>query len=372
MRQGNYRTVQIGKLHFQNHEDEDLSNRPPNQYGFDVFRLSEEPGCYEDAYRKWLRGEHPEYVQTFTVPRPMSPARHEERTNMKVLDAPWQFSHSGWVSTQACRYLYSWNKRPEPQFMHLGFYAPHPPLNPTVEMFQPYQDMALPPLNRDESDWNDPDSFSDEVLLNYKRHFYAMVTGVDMAIGQLLNTLEAQGELDDTLIVFNSDHGDACGDHGRTGKGPSFYEGIMHLPLIMHWPNGLKPSSGRRVSELVEMVDIVPTLLELCDLPVPRAVAGKSWAEPLRSGAPFQGRSDILAIHDDTYAMLQTPIYKYVRQQKGDDYKEILYDLQNDPRELENIATHPENEAILNELRNRLLSRVLNASSSITERRLRF
>ena len=144
LRSAGYRTVQIGKLHFQCHEDKDLDPRPADDYGFDVFRLAEEPGCYDDAYMKWLRGTYPQYVEDFTVPRPMTPERRKELYNSKVIDAPWEASYSGWIAEQVCNYLGAWGPRPDPQFIHCGFYAPHPPLNPTTEMMAPYLGTELP------------------------------------------------------------------------------------------------------------------------------------------------------------------------------------------------------------------------------------
>lgn len=369
---GGYRTVQIGKLHFEGHEDHDLDPRARNSYGFDVFQLSEEPGCYEDAYRTWLRGEYPGLVEQFTVPRPMSDERKQERTNFKVLDAPWEASHSGWVATQACRYLSSWGTRGEPQFLHLGFYAPHPPLNPTRDMFAPYAEAEIPRPLLEEEDWNARSDLDEETLVEYRRHFYAMVTGVDLAVGKLLDMLESKSMLDDTLIIFSSDHGDACGDHGRTGKGNSFYDSIMRLPLVMHWPNGLKASAGRRIDGLMEMVDVLPTLLELTGLPVPRAMSGRSFAEALTTGEPVDGRAEVYAVHGPGHIMIRTESHKYLRYVRGNEVQEVLYDLENDPCEYRNAANDPALAEVLADLRSRALSRTIHASASIRERRVRF
>ena len=105
-----------------------------------------------------------------------------------------------------------------------------------------------------------------QVLVDYRRHFFAMVTGVDMAIGRIIERLKEQGQYEDTLIIFNSDHGDLNGDHGGTSKGPNWYEGVMHLPWVMSWPKVLG-TEGRRISGLVEMVDVLPSMLGLSELP---------------------------------------------------------------------------------------------------------
>jgi len=368
-RAGDYRTVQIGKLHFQCHQDHDLDPRARDAYGFEVYQLSEEPGCYEDAYRTWLRGEHPEYVEQFTVPRPASYERRAESQEFRVIDAPWELSHSGWIATQAERYLYSWGKPPEPQFLHLGFYAPHPPLNPTREMFDPYRGEQIPPpIGLDGTRVFSP--LDGDVLTEYRRHFAAMVTGVDFAIGRLVAALKKNGDFEDTLIVFSSDHGDLCGDHGGISKGPSWYDGIMRLPLVMHWPAGLG-TEPRRVEGFFEMVDLLPTLLGLSGAPVPGAMAGRDLSGPLLDGSEVPGREDVLAVHPGSL-MLRNEGWKYLRYRVDGNVTEILYDLYGDPEEYWDRAGDPSVRHVVDGMRARALDRLAEASEPVTPRRFRF
>jgi len=368
---GGFQTVQIGKLHFEQHEDHDLDPRPRHDYGFDIFWLSEEPGCYQDAYMTWLGTEHPEYVETFRLPRPVSPGRHGEIEG-RVLDAPWEYSHSGWIAETACRFLdakrLESSRRPR-QFLHLGFYAPHPPLNPTREMFEPYEGEELPTPEWAEKEWEDKpeplrnmlQAWSDwplDKFLNYRRHFYAMVTGVDMAVGKILARLESQGLLDDTLIVFSSDHGDMCGDHRMILKHASYYDELMRQPLVLFWPHGLG-GKGRRVGALVEMIDALPTLLELSDCAVPEVMAGKSYASPLLDGGGIGGRESVFAYHEPGWAMLRTRTHKYIRYGPG---AEVLYDLSENPAETRNRAAACAKE--LAEMHELMLQRALEASRS--------
>jgi arylsulfatase A-like enzyme len=365
-----YQTTQIGKLHFQPHEDNDLDPRPRNQYGFDVFYAAEEPGCYEDAYRTWLGTEHPEYKEALKIERSSSPNRPRLNNPAgnyegKVVDAPWQASFSGWIAQMACNFLDQRHRRHRHQFMHLGFYAPHPPLNPTKEMFEPYKvrKLSVPVFNEQERKesrlseklWNE------ERLVAYKRHFYAMTTGVDFAIGQLLEKLEALGELDDTLIILNSDHGDACGDHFELEKFYDlFHDGVVRVPLVFHWPNGIR-AKGQRVESLVELVDILPTLMELCGCPIPDVLVGRSYAQALLDGILPEGRDDTLTYSfdaDGAHALLTTPRYKYWIS-RG---REVLWDLQSPDSESRNIAN--DKPAIIADLRFRLLKRLAEAGRS--------
>ena len=376
-----YNTVHIGKLHFQPHEENDLDPRARYNYGFEIFWLAEEPGCYEDAYTKWLRSEYPQYAKAFKTVRPISPTRPPVYEGC-VIDAPWEASYSGWVANQAERYL-GWHNpkvyKPwhtyfkQKQFMHLGFYAPHHPLNPTTEMFKPYSNVEILLNQINEREWEDkPRPLSDilqsykdipvEKFIEYRRYFYAMVTGVDMAIGKILKKLESENMLDDTLIVFMSDHGDMCGDHRLISKEVTFFDEIMKVPCVLYWPKGFG-TKGRKIDGLIEMVDLLPTLVELCGGNVPEVMQGKSYAKELLNNKVPSAREDVIAFHHPDFAMIRTNEYKYIRYNSFN--TEVLYDFSDDFSEVVNrIKDKPE---VLNKMRERMLSRFLAAGRSVLE-----
>ncbi len=370
---GDYSTTQIGKLHFQPHEDCDLDPRERYSYGFDKFYLAEEPGPYDDAYMKWLTTEYPDLVETFRIPRSLNPERNSSE-NSTVIDAPWQASFSGWVAEQTKRHIggFGGNKKLDRDFIHMGFYAPHPPLNPTREMFAPYENASVKSphfqLTGESRDKPLPlanilgryKSWSHDKHLNYRKHFYAMVTGVDMAIGEVMEYLRQRDELDDTLIVFSSDHGDMCGDHSSCSKHSSFYDEIMHLPLILYWPNGLG-TTARRIPGLIEMVDLLPTLLGLCSITVPRVMPGNDYSQELFDGTDIKGRDTVMAFHYPDSIMLRSKDYKYIRYSENE---EVLYDLTNDPRETINCVGNSKYMGMLNQMRNKSLARLAAASRS--------
>lgn len=359
-----YQTAQIGKLHFQSHEDCDLDPRARNDYGFDVFWLAEEPGPYEDAYVKWLRSEFPDFERTLRVSRSSSPQRVHEKEG-EILDVPWQASFSGWVGTQTERYLTSWGGRQDKQFIHMGFYAPHPPLNPTREMFEPYidSDITLPESETNQSDdkpypmskmLNHLSDWTMEKFEQYRRHFYAMVTGVDMAIGHLIDELEDKVMLDDTLLIFSSDHGDMCGDHRMTGKNHSFFDEIMHLPLVMYWPSGFG-KNGMRVKGLTEMVDLLPTVLGLCGSDIPETMSGRDYSTSLLAGEEPNTRDEVMAVHGvENYMMIRTSNYKYIRYSEN---QEVLFDLVSDPGEIINRVVDQKYISALEDMRRRCRAR---------------
>ncbi len=367
-RNAGFQTAQIGKLHFQSHEDCDLDPRPRHSYGFDVFWQAEEPGPYEDAYLKWLRGEHPGLVDLFRVPRSNSPHRIAGES-CTVLNAPWQASFSGWVAEQTSRYLSGhFGQRTDNQFIHMGFYAPHPPLNPTADMFAPYKDIVIPAARIHDNEGDDKPEMLKRWLDQadpgradeYRRHFLAMVTGVDFAVGQLVATLTQIGALEDTLIVFSADHGDMCGDHGIYGKGHHFYDEVMHLPLALHWPRGLG-TAERRVKGLFEMVDLLPTLMGLCGLPAHPAMAGKSCSEALLENREPEGRESVFAYHDPGHVMVRTEAGKYIRFADGG---EVLYDFADREAERVNHALDPACKKQLDHMRGLAMARILEATRS--------
>ncbi len=385
MRAAGYHTVQIGKLHHQCHEDFDQDPRARHDYGFDVFWCDEEPGCYDGPYLRWLASEAPDELNLFRVPRPTAPGRTKDATHPKVLDAPWTHSFSGWIAEQCERYLHSWGGsrgKQKRQFMHLGFYAPHPPLNPTRDMMEALEGQELPPLPDSSGEWQDkPDPLAwqlrnpalpPEQMDEYRRHMAAMVTGIDFAVGQVLTGLEQAGILEDSLIVVCSDHGDYNGDHGLILKGPAGYDGVYKVPLFLHWPKGLE--AGRREPGLVELVDLLPTLLGLAEQQVPAAMSGCDWSSHLRAeSAENLGREDVFAQHAGNQFMLRTAEWKYLRFHADQEHPtEVLYDLKQDPGETRNRAEDPACAEILSRMRERCFQRLTQASRSLKPRRLNF
>jgi arylsulfatase A-like enzyme len=131
----------------------------------------------------------------------------------------------------------------------------------------------------------------------------------------------------------------------------------------MHWPAGLG-AERRDVDGLFEMVDVLPTMLGLCGAHVPDMMIGRSMAEGLTAGAKVEGREDALAYMEPGVAMLRTEKWKYLRYGPG---REVLYDLAEDPPEVTNRAGDPGCADTLAELRDRMLTRVLQASRTHRE-----
>lgn len=369
-----YLTAQIGKLHFQPHDNLDYDPRPRHSYGFDVFWPSEERGNYSDPYYHWLEGKYPQHAAAFRVPRSSDPRRSWTEKHPQPIDAPWQASHAGWIVQTAAEYLGS--RGHAHHFLHLGFYNPHPPLTPVVEAWKAYDDRTLPPRAARPEEWSDKPEplasilrqrrdWSEDDFAGYRRGLAALVTEMDLAIGWFVRRLREVHLLDDTLLIFSSDHGDFAGDHAITHKSEACYDQVMRVPLILHWPAGL---GGRRrdCHGLMEMIDLLPTLLGLAGGHVPEVMAGRDLSQALREGRAPEGRRDVLAYHHLGTAMLRTATHKYLRYEPGGG--EALYDLTADPGEFVNRAGDPGCAATLESLRHRMLARALRASTSVRTR----
>lgn len=168
------------------------------------------------------------------------------------------------------------------------------------------------------------------------------IRAADAAIGRLVKYLKSHQLYDRTTIVVTSDHGEAFGEHGETGHGLFTYDTTLRVPLIVKQPGA--ESGGRRVADVVQIVDIVPTILDLAKAPIPGNLRGKSlvplfegdrrgptlvYAESLYSRY-HHGWSELLSITDGRYRFISAPA-------------EELYDLESDPAENDNvIAAHPD------------------------------
>lgn len=369
--QAGYRTVNIGKLHFLPHygRDHTQNDREYSGYGYDTNLLSDEPGCYRDAYIRWVERVAPEHLEGVRVPVPV-PGKDNGRGHFQgwVFGAPEEFSHPAWIAHEACKFISAYEDD-KPFFLSLGFYAPHPPLNPPQKYLDLYDPDSLPlpkqhPSDMAKSALRDitPQQWREDIA-----YFYAMCSLVDHYVGCVIEVLRELALLDDTIIVFMADHGDALGEHGMVNKGPSNYESIVRVPCIIRWPDRLP--TGRRVSGLVEAVDVFPTLCELTEVPIPKGVKGQEMTSLLR-GETDEGRESVLIEHKNpttgfSVKTLRTPEFKYFR---FNDDREVLYDLREEDEEVFNRADDPKYASDLADLRGRLLSRLIAAEEDLPEK----
>lgn len=341
-----YRTGCIGKLHFLPHGNRD-HREPHPPYDFDHLEISDEPGCYEDAYRAWVRRKAPGALDHISVGLPPAAGLWYRQVNYEdtVQHPPERIltcaqacrmdaglTHSAFVGEQAIDYLRK--AGPEPFFLAASFYSPHSPWVAPREFLDRYDPEKLPlpefppELDRQRRDGH----FGDTELRSVRQGYYAMVTEVDHHVGRILAQLEESGLAEDTIVVFTSDHGEWLGEHLRYGKGYWAPDCISRVPLIIRWPAGIA-DAGKTHSEIVEAVDIAATLLSAVGVPAPRALHGNCLLPDIaHQCVPDDG----LALTEYTgWRSLRLPGRRYVCT---DDGEERFFDLEKDPGEYHNVA----------------------------------
>lgn len=187
------------------------------------------------------------------------------------------------------------------------------------------------------------------------RHFWAYCTYLDELFGRVLAALERSGQAENTLVLYCSDHGDYCGEHGLFAKGIPCFEGAYHVPAVMRWPAGIQ-QPGRREDAFVLLADFGPTFLDAAGVQAERHFAGSSLLPFLRAQSPQDWRSDIHTQCNGvelyyTQRSVRTRDYKYVFN--GFDQDE-LYDLRSDPSEMHNLVDHSAYAAVKRELCGRM------------------
>ena len=279
--------------------------------------------------------------------------------------------------------------REGPFFVFLHAFDPHSPFEPRA----PYNTLWADPARKEEHEKRvdkarefikDPNmkgrgmatreemeqaGVDIEPYLAYEYDWYdGSIRGMDTEIGRVMEKLGQLGLLEKTLVAFIADHGEEFLDHGRHWHGNTVYGEMTNVPLILHWPGGLSP--GLVVEETVQSIDLMPTLLELSELPRPDILQGRSlvplliagrdvatrerWqSRPAFSERVAQTSSATAETEVDSFAIV-TEGWKLIHNVlKPDDFPEYeLFDHHNDPLNLKNLAT--ENPEVVERLSQQL------------------
>ena len=355
-----YDTANIGKLHFQNHSNRDHRDPHPD-YGFDTLILSDEPGCYDDAYIKWVHNIAPDQVHNCRVGLPpasldMYPANDKPGRGAitpYIWESDEDLTHTAFVASETCEYIK--DHKDERFFAFAGFYAPHAPLNPPKRFVDMYNIDEMPLPHIGERETGRSKDATPEQFRKMKAYYYAIISHVDDQIGRIMKTLEDEGLRDNTLIIFTADHGEHLGDHGLTGKGAPGYDSCIYVPCLISYPGVIE--AGMKIDTLTEAVDICPTILDYCGVQTPRIIQGRSL-KPALQGESYDPRTSIFMESKNpfrsSWKTVRTLEYKYCRNDAG---REILHDLKNDPHEINCVAGDENYKDALNMMRNELLSR---------------
>lgn len=265
-------------------------------------------------------------------------------------------------SNSAIRYIEEYNDD-KPFFMYLSYLAPHDPRT-MPEQFQTMYDpdkITLPPnymempgfgygwaaKGRDENTEAYPRR--PEKIRQHIADYYAMISHIDWRIGHIMDALEKKGMMENTIIVFCGDNGLAIGQHGLMGK-QNLYEHSVKVPLLISGPGIPADVVDDRY---VYLMDVYPTLCQLCGIPIPDTVEGRSFAHFIHDRET--------PIREELYLAFQARIrgiisgkYKLLEYRTEDLKLSQLFDLENDPWERHNLFDMLGSDVIVAQLREKL------------------
>jgi len=340
LREAGYYTIGIGKMHW---------HPQRNAHGFHEMLLDEsgraESPDFISDYRKWFKSEAPDLNPDATgIGWNDYPAR--------AYVLPERLHPTRWTAETAMNFLKGYN-RPEPWFLKVSFARPHSPYDPPERWLLKYADAELPRAvvgkwaqryaqrNSARDDIWHGDLGSDQVRYS-RQGYYGSVSFVDEQIGRILETLDQSGRLDQTLIIYTTDHGDMTGDHHLWRKSYA-YEASARIPMIMRWPTGLVSAARGQVSMApAELRDILPTFLEAAEAPGADQLDGRSLLQ-LARGQISDWRKHIDLEHNICYSpenhwsALTDGHHKYIFHAKNGE--EQFFDLDKDPGEVNDLSS---------------------------------
>ena len=363
VRDQGYRTSLFGKTHLHPHQG-DLREREHLLHAWGLDDVDEIGGPRASAVldshmtRRWAdRGLLDAYREDFRERFANKP--HVARPSV----LPLEEYADVYVGQRAKQYLEDYS-RDEPWFCWVSFGGPHEPWDTPEPYASRYDPEAMPsPVERSTSDQPRPQGWLDYYMARSSPQFdpgdvsamranYAgNVTLIDDQIGEILDAIEARGELDNTAVVFTSDHGEMNGDWGLIYK-MNFLDGALRVPLIVRTPQTAASAGGRVVEDIAENADIGPTLAELAGAELgygqfARSLIPAVMGEKHRDSGLSEFRGEF---------MLVTDRWKVALNRQGKVY--LLFDRLDDPAETRNLAGLPEHRADEDALRLAILERV--------------
>ena len=391
LQQAGYQTGSVGKLHFYPPTAEHARST-----GFDVVLLDDGVARTDpfSDYVRWRNERDPNAKIHYhaTVRKP--PAG--KNPHRALID--YEFTPTAWVGAMSCEMLRRFSSSPKPFFLFASFFKPHSPHTVPAPYDSMYDDAAiplprpvtldyirgLPPPVQAQILRGKPQYGMDRMRLQWNyRSYYGGVSMVDREVARILGELDRSGKAGNTIVVFTSDHGDQLLEHGLEGKNV-FFEESVHVPLLIRYPGRIGP--GRR-GELIEAVDLLPTLLDFCGVPVPETCQGRSFSALAGPGrGAYQAREFVFAeniipevitrgdlempfvpgrgvggIRHPDAKMIRTRKWKFNHYPGGSGE---LYDLESDPREYRNLHADPAHRNMVRHLKGLLLDLLITAGEN--------
>lgn len=357
LRDAGYYTAAIGKMHY---------NPQRNGHGFHQMLLDEHclhkrPDEFRSDYEAWFWSEAPNLD-------PHATGLGWNDYPARAFALPENLHATRWTGDRAVRFLETY-RRPEPFFLKVSFIRPHSPYDPPARFMRMYEEADLPAArvgkwaaryaarNSDRPDiWRG--ALPPAEVRHSRQGYYGSVSYVDEQVGRILATLEQRGLLDETLVLFTSDHGDMTGDQNLWRKSYA-YESSARVPMLVRWPTGLVSARrGQVFDQPVELRDVLPTFLDAAGASPARKLDGASLLALIRNrGAGWREFIDlehnICYSPENHWNALTDGRMKYIFHAR--DGEEQLFDLAADPHELDDLAGDARHEAALRKWRGRMI-----------------
>lgn len=385
-----YHTACVGKLHlapfgmkselakheWELYESYELWNKngghlPSQYYWLDEVCLVDGHGHYAFGdYKRWLEKEHPGAYDKLRKEKALAPPTCPREWWKASI--PKELHYNTFIADRTIDFLKRRANEEEPFFLWCSFPDPHHPYSPP----QPYCDMYDPsdiefnPKRRSNELSDLPEyvtqaregkiktgglsgdvrALTDDDYKQIIAHTYGMITMVDDQVGRIMKSLEELSLLDNTIVMFMSDHADLMGDHWLINKGPFLFRSLLRVPTIWRVP-GCK-IAGTQSAAMVSTVDFCPTVVDLAGASPDPELQGKSYKSIL-DGSAGRVQDSVLIEFDESYLkdrlrQMRTKdwaITAYLESSRG-----LLFDLRNDPDELYNLWDKPAHATTKSEL----------------------
>lgn len=302
---------------------------------------------------------------------------------------PTHLHQTTWASEMAIDFIQQ--PREKPWLLSVNIYDPHPPFIPPRSYFERFDPSTLPGPHFQPSDLEQQAKlknidFQGTVQTPEQRNaqkihaqYYAMIAQIDDQLARIMQVLEETGQAENTVIIYTSDHGESLGDHGLLEKGCRFYEGLVRVPLIFHWPGHFQ--QGLQSDALVELLDKTATIVDLCGLEQPEYQQGQSLMPILRGEAsPDHHRDFVRCEYFDaldshftggtgTFATMYRDRRYKLSVYHGHDLGE-LYDLEQDPWEFNNLWDDPAHQEVKLKLLHASFDQTMLLTADVGSRRI--
>lgn len=359
-----YQTQAIGKMHYW---PERVRIGFDNVILHDGYlhhsRVRNRPVEEYDDYLVWLRDQ----AGQTAVSDYLDNGLHCNSVVARPWDKPEHLHPTTWVVTEAQQWLY--RRDPTvPFFLYLSFHRPHAPFDPPQWAFDQCLDLLdNGPLPVPIGDWVEhweqyrddarPDAhvahYPPDVQRRAQAGYFGHLVHIDQQVSRFLQILGEFGLARDTLVCFTSDHGEMLGDHHMWRKGYP-YEGSSRIPFVL---NGPDIAPGEVIDEVIELRDLMPTLLDWAHVPIPDGLDGRSILPLLTdTDSKTSWRTELHGEHamlGQSFHWIRTDRYKYVWH-SGTGVQE-LFDLDADPQELRNLVEEESLSHLVSDLRGRLI-----------------